>query len=41
VLGIGYLFGRGSRSGSQSRTSPRADLERKESQGLQSREFGR
>lgn len=43
VLGLGYLFGRGSRSSSstQTRTSPRADLERKESQPLQSREVGR
>jgi hypothetical protein len=42
VLGLGYLFGRGSRSGvSQTRTSPRADLERTQSSGLQSRELGR
>lgn len=43
VLGLGYLFGRGARSGGspQTRTSPRADLERKESQPLQSREVGR
>lgn len=46
VLGLGYLFGRsggmGGSSTTQNRTSPRADLERKESQQqLSSREVGR
>jgi hypothetical protein len=43
LIGLGYLFGRGASSGqTQSRTSPRADLSHKESQGsLTSREVGR